>query len=291
MQKSRPRRPMAGGTGAGVRPERYSYWRVGNGTREWFPLDFWLERAGEFHGRPDFSTGDFHWNHSAQVFCHLSGQAVLDAPRRRAALAPGDIFIAPPGQPFTYHGQGVRFHWLAVAGNWPRILGDPHQVRHLSLGRDAEIEARLVEIREVLILQKHGYPLRAVGVFFELVARIEQLLARSPGTQSTYPEVVRNAMAYLTENYARPFVAAETAQAVNVSQSYLRALFEKWLGESPRQFHTRNRMAQASRLLREQQLSVAEVAAEVGYADARHFSRVFKAVVGASPSRYVKGLA
>jgi AraC-like DNA-binding protein len=40
------------------------------------------------------------------------------------------------------------------------------------------------------------------------------------------------------------------------------------------------------RLLQEQELPVTAVALEVGFHDVRHFSRVFKRVVGLRPSEY-----
>lgn len=129
-------------------------------------------------------------------------------------------------------------------------------------------------------MRQPGYPLKAVGVIYELMARIEEI-TRSPATaESTYPEAVRNAIVYLRENYMTPFDAAQTAAAVSLSQSHLRALFEKWIGESPQQFHTRCRIEQAKRLLSEQRLAVAEVALQVGFSDGRYFSRVFKQAYG-----------
>jgi two-component system response regulator YesN len=69
----------------------------------------------------------------------------------------------------------------------------------------------------------------------------------------------------------------------------LRALFEKWVGESPKQFHTRTRIEQAVRLLREQELPVSTVALQVGFSDVRHFSRVVKHVTGQRPSEVAAG--
>ncbi|MEW5959964.1 MAG: AraC family transcriptional regulator, partial [Chloroflexota bacterium] len=289
MMAKTPRRPIAGGTYYGIHPERYNYWRVGYGSREWFPLDFWVERAGEFHGKPNYKTGDFHWTHSTQLFYHLAGESVFEYEGRRVAVTPGNIFIIPPHRQFTYQGRGVKYHWLGVTGAWPAILGHDGHIRYLAIGEDADIVSKFIEIREVLILQKPGYPIKAIGILYELAARIEELTCGSADARSTYPEAVRNAMTYLAENYAEPFNAAATAAAVNVSQSHLRGLFEKWLGESPREFHTRSRINQASRLLREQRLSISEVAGEVGYDDVHHFSRVFKRLTGVSPRQFFRG--
>ncbi len=134
----------------------------------------------------------------------------------------------------------------------------------------------------------YAYPLRAIGAFYELMARLEEIAGSSAAPESAYPEVVRNAIIYLRENYATPFNAAETAAAVGLSPSHLRALFEKWLGESPKRFHTGCRIKQAKRLLSEQNLPVSEVGFHVGFDDVHHFSRVFKQITGVAPIRYAE---
>ena len=129
---------------------------------------------------------------------------------------------------------------------------------------DAEIAARLGDVRELLILHQPGYPLRALGLFYALSARLEELLHPAAVPESAYPEAVRNAIVYLQENFQSPYNAAATAATVSLSQSHLRALFEKWVGESPHRFHTRCRIDQARRLLSEQKLPVSQVALLVG---------------------------
>jgi AraC-like DNA-binding protein len=287
MVKHLPSRPIAGGTNDGVRPVRYSYWRTGYGSS--FPLqpDFWVAQAGEYHCKPGYMTGDFEHTNRTQIFYHLEGEAKFEYPGRTVLVSRGDLLIVPVGCTFTYRAEpGMKHHWFALAGELPRVFRDGG-VRVLSLGYDAKIEAILVEMREILILHKPGYSLKAVGVFYELMARVEEISGTSSAPESTYPEAVRNAIIFLRENYDVPYNAKETAAAVGLSQSHLRALFEKWLGESPRQFHTRYRIDQAKRLLSEQRLPVFEVAFHVGFTDARHFSRVFKKFTGITPSRYV----
>lgn len=287
-----PRRPMSGGTNNGRRPARYDYWRVGYGSDHAAPLEFWVERAGEFHCKPGYVTGNFDHPDSTQLFFHLDGAATVlfegggrDLPQ---PVARGDILLAPFGRSFTYSGRsGLKYHWFVLGPSlhWPALFGAPC-VRLLSPGYDAEVESRFTEIREALILRQPGYHLKAIGLVYELMARLEALLQPAPA-DSAYPEAVRNAIIFLRENLAAPFDAAATATAVNLSQSHLRALFEKWLGESPKQFHTRCRIEQARRLLKEQRLPVAETAIQVGFTDARYFSRVFRQMTGVPPSRYV----
>ncbi len=288
--KQMPKRPMAGGTNQGLRPLRYAYWRVGYGTAEGLALDFWIERAGEFHTQPGgYEASQQHHPQSSQFYFHLDGAAVMEVNGQRTAVSPGDVMAMPVGVPFRYYSQGViRYHWFAIPHFWPLLLGQPDQVHWLTRGFDAELEARYMEIREILILGKPGYALRAVGVFYELLARVRERSSPHGRAASPYPEAVRNALTYLRENVTTPYDAALTATAVGLSQSHLRALFEKWVGESPQQFHTRCRMDEARRLLQQGNLIVSQVALQVGFHDPRYFSRVFKQVTGISPSQYAQ---
>jgi len=279
-------RPIAGGTNDGARPARYDYWRTGYGTSNPAGLDFWVAQAGEYHCKPNYITGDFEHTNRTQVFYHLAGEAVFKYQKHVVPVSRGDLLIIPPYHPFSYNArQGMKHHWFALEGIWPQVFGTQRVHVH-SLRYNTEVESKLVEIRETLILRKPGYPLQAVGLFYELMAWVEEISGVSTVPESAYPEAVRNAIIFLRENYAVPFSAAETATTVGLSQSHLRALFDKWLGESPKKFHTRYRIDQAKRLLSEQHLPVFEVAYHVGFTDARHFSRVFKQLTGVTPSEY-----
>jgi AraC-like DNA-binding protein len=278
---------MAGGTNDGRRPDRYTYWRVGDGGLAGHAVPFSIERAGEYHTKPAYLTGSIDHPDATQVYYHLDGEAIFEQPNRVTRVLPGNLLVIPPGHIGYYRAAaGMKYHWLSLGRHWPREWGERPSVRLLALRYDVELEGRFTEIRELLILQKAGYPLRVVGAFYGLMARIEELSPSLSVSQSPYPESVRNAITYLREHVAEPFDAETTAAAANLSQSHLRALFERWVGESPRRFHTRSRIERAARLLREQELSVSAAALQVGFSDVRHFSRVFKGVTGVRPREW-----
>lgn len=286
--KPLPHRPIMGGTNNGERLIYFDYWRVGQGGRGSYPLDFWVEQAGEYHCKAGFVTGNYTDQHWIHVFYHLAGDAVFEYTQRSIPISPGMMVIIPANQTFYYRSQQiVKYHWFALGGHWPSILGEIPAIRLLPVN-DSEVEAKFANLREILILNKPGFPLQAISVFYGMMARIEEMTKQSIAPQSLYPEAVRKAIIFLHENHVHPFSAADTANAVNLSQSHLRALFEKWLGESPKQFHTRTRIDYAKRLLAEQHLAISEVALQVGFTDVRHFLKVFKQVTGVTPSQYKK---
>ncbi len=288
MARKTVRRPKSGGTQNGMIPQRYDYWRFGTGTPEHYPLDFYVEGAGEYHCKPNYVTGIFDRPNATHFYYHLQGNAEFEYGLNRTTVNPGDLLIIPHGHPYYYRGsQKLRFHWFGLNNHWPKVLGETPAIRVYQLGPDEKTESRFVEIRETLILGKPGYPLRAIGMFYELLARIFDLTSPVQLPHSDYPDTVRNAIIYLRENYTQAFSATKTAAWVGVSQSHLRALFEKWVGESPQQFHSRCRIEEAKRLLDEQRISITQTAHQVGYHDVRYFSRVFKQNTGMTPSQYI----
>ncbi|MCB0209848.1 MAG: helix-turn-helix domain-containing protein [Anaerolineae bacterium] len=286
--KSLPVRPMAGGTNNGSRLTRYTYWRTGYGA-QFSNADFYIVQAGEYHCKPGYVANQTEYDPSqTHFFYHLEGEATFRSPRFCLQPTAGSIIVVPPQTTFQYSSpQAMKQHWFGIGGKWPTVLGEPAQVLFYGLDPDPETEGLFVEMREILILKKPGYALRAVSLFFELLARVEER-SKTSASESAYPDAMRNAITFLRENYAVPFNATQTAAAVGISPSHLRALFEKWLGESPKKFHTRHRIKQAKRLLSQQKLSVSEVAFHVGFADVHHFSRVFKQITGMAPSQYDK---
>ncbi|PIY48354.1 MAG: AraC family transcriptional regulator, partial [Armatimonadetes bacterium CG_4_10_14_3_um_filter_59_10] len=62
--------------------------------------------------------------------------------------------------------------------------------------------------------------------------------------------------------------------------------FRNATGCSPLDYLVRVRIHHAMELLKEADLSIAEVARRVGFADSNYFSRQFRALVGSSPRGY-----
>lgn len=105
--------------------------------------------------------------------------------------------------------------------------------------------------------------------------------------------------AFAAYTKAREFIEARflditgleaVAEACGQKAPYLCRLFARYHDESPYQFLMRLRMDHASRLLLEENATVKSVAAMMGFKDAFHFSRVFKAVHHVPPSRFQQSM-
>ncbi|WP_276352221.1 response regulator transcription factor [Cohnella caldifontis] len=79
---------------------------------------------------------------------------------------------------------------------------------------------------------------------------------------------------------------AEAAELVHLSPTYFSEYFKKHEGETFQQYVVRVKVQRAKQLLEDPLLRVYDIASRVGYADHRHFSKVFQSKVGATPTEY-----
>ncbi|WMC91864.1 response regulator transcription factor [Kineothrix sp. MB12-C1] len=98
--------------------------------------------------------------------------------------------------------------------------------------------------------------------------------------------IVKNALAYIEENYKERLKLADVADNVYVSQWHLSKLLNKYTGQNFSEILNNVRMEQAKTLLRNPSLRIGDIAEEVGFLDMAHFSRVFKKQVGISANEY-----
>ncbi len=99
----------------------------------------------------------------------------------------------------------------------------------------------------------------------------------------------RAARSYIEQRYLKLNTLEQIAAGCAMDGAYLCRLFARFDTQSPYQFLIRLKMNHAATLLLRSGRLVKEVAAEVGYRDPYHFSRVFKRVHGIPPEQVAKG--
>ncbi len=94
---------------------------------------------------------------------------------------------------------------------------------------------------------------------------------------------------YIDAHYSNPDISLSTlSKNLSYSEKYLSNVFVKNTGESFRSYVTRLRIGLSVELMKDGKDSVSEIAEKCGFNDAYYFSKVFKKVMGVSPSEYIK---
>ncbi len=97
------------------------------------------------------------------------------------------------------------------------------------------------------------------------------------------------AMDAILENYSDPRITNESlAELCGMSVVYFRKSFESVYGTSPIRYLHNLRMEKAKGMLLSDYDSIGQIAQSVGYSSIYHFSKMFRAYIGISPTEYAK---
>ncbi len=105
------------------------------------------------------------------------------------------------------------------------------------------------------------------------------------------PQLLRRSTDFINDNLEENFSLAALAAHVGVSPYYLARLFKQSTGRTPHQYLIERRIEKAKRLLVERSdLSIVELAYELGFANHSHFTKFFHRLVGITPKDYREAL-
>lgn len=102
--------------------------------------------------------------------------------------------------------------------------------------------------------------------------------------------MILNVIEFIRQNYDKEISLSDAADLVGITPEYLSKLFSKEMGINFSTFLVEFRVSIAKRLLANENHKIYEVAEMVGYKDTKYFNKVFRSIMGVSPSDYRKVL-
>lgn len=222
----------------------------------------------------------------------LSGNAHAHTEQGTTEHGPGDLVLIPPDTPFFFDRATHSTHWRYVCVyfrprahalpwlNWETVLNGAMRA-HVGPDEQVTLERGFIElIRLSGDASQLGHELQH--------NMLEQILLRSrmSSSREMVEEDSRIAQAkrFIAQHYFEPLTVVDISRAVGLSASRLSALFKARAGLSLLEWRDKERMQAACQLLRDTDLSVAQIAQKVGYADPLYFSRMFKRRMSVSPT-------
>jgi len=91
---------------------------------------------------------------------------------------------------------------------------------------------------------------------------------------------------YIEKHYMEDIALQDVAVAMNYSDAYFCKLFKQCFDKSFVSYLTWYRVEKAKELLADVLVNVKEISISVGYRDSNYFTKVFKRLVGVTPSEY-----
>jgi AraC-like DNA-binding protein len=144
--------------------------------------------------------------------------------------------------------------------------------------RDAYFETR------VLSPKQYASSVRLLSIFAEHLSMVSNQVVVQQ--QTAEPPVITRAKQFIHEHQGEDLSLGQVAKAVNTSTFYFCKMFKKATGVNFTDYLSRVRIEKAKNLLLNPNLRISEIAYEVGFQSLTHFNRVFKKIVGQSPTEY-----
>lgn len=101
-----------------------------------------------------------------------------------------------------------------------------------------------------------------------------------------HQNIIFKATAYIKEHLAERITLDQVASHVYLSKSYFCRIIKTGLGCTFTEYVNRLRIERSKTLLRNSQMSIAEISLAVGFDDQSYFTRIFKKLTGCSPGKY-----
>ena len=199
----------------------------------------------------------------------------------------GQGFYIHAGQMHEYHAdaqEGWNYFWMILSEELAKRYVLPHVEMDAGGIFRAVFSGRLAVERQRIFSEKRPLQhLEALSVFFSVMAMHEKERKTDSGVPLAH---LNGAKALIENSFGRRLTVREAADEVGIDDRYLYNLFIRYEGISPKEYIDRCAVNNACALLTGSEMSVTEIAAQLGFEDVCTFSKFFKKRTGLSPTAY-----
>jgi AraC-like DNA-binding protein len=219
----------------------------------------------------------------------VAGAEILEVRGKPHIVAVGDILQLHPHEPHANRSVGndalcYRVFYLPEAS----IVAYLDEGDHLSfagpVAADSQLGGRIAQLHRNLTDHATGR-LEQESTLSALIAALagpSRQVARRTGGDG---RAIRHVRGFIEAHFAEDFGLARLAEVAGLSVFRVAHLFKAGTGLSPIAYRNQCRVYAARRLLLTDQ-PIADIAAELGFADQSHLTRQFQRIMGISPNRY-----
>ena len=237
--------------------------------------------AGESHPMLELTyvdQGSLHSVVDGQDVILNQGDMMLYGPNQWH-MQYADIGVAPRFVTisFTLQGEEPKDLYNRKFTSPQKAIGYLQQIlRESELGQEGAGECILSLLN--LLLVALGRETKVVG---------KPQLSNSANNEN---EIIRASQQFIGAHVQQKLSVPMVAKGVDVSPSYLTALFHKHLQISPGEYIRRIKLQQSKQMIREGNLNFTQIAESLQYSTVHHFSRQFKEKFGLTPTEYARSV-
>ena len=187
----------------------------------------------------------------------------------------------------------IRDEWDAIGKSSLELFPEPYAQDYLALDHEVIASGKPVlkritrypADRSMTFLISDVYPLRSTEGKIIGTARAYRLSSDNGETTSRYRQI-RAALQFIERHYAEEISLSQMIRLSNMSKNAFIRSFEETFDMTPWHYLMTIRLNAARKLLETTDKLLADIAAETGFFDQSHLTRVFKKERGMTPGEY-----
>ncbi len=225
------------------------------------------------------------------LLCRLSGELTVSSKGKFITLAAGDCMIIRDRLDFSISSeneQDSKTVCALVGGTLACGLADIYGIGDTAVLRGLDVSFEIFETRKVLASDKKSEnekkcdALMAMHRFF---AKAGKALSGGGAARKNTAALIRG---YIDTHLEGKLTLDELSTMFFVSKTQIFRMFKDNYGMAPMQYFLHKKVEYAKHLLATTDKHMAEIAEELSFTDAKHFSKTFKNYAGMLPRDYKK---
>lgn len=145
-------------------------------------------------------------------------------------------------------------------------------------------------LRTVYKHKEDGFELNIKAILFEFIALLfsKNIIMKNESVTMTkaHSDKLKIVLDYIHQNLNRSLCVKELATLCNFNESYFMKFFRKYCGMTSIEYINTQRLELCATYLKESDLSIMDIALEVGFNNISYFNKLFKAKYNMTPKKY-----
>ncbi len=229
-----------------------------------------------------------------QIFFIENGSLTLDLPDSKHTLIAGKGFFIKKGLPYVMQSVSspCKVHWVSFGCNCEEMLFKKIGLNNYFIYEQVNVDEMKMLLKKMYLLanEDHFYSScqNSANVYqfiMEMYAMQEKVIENKP--EEANPAFLL-AKGYIEQYYFTDLKLDTLAEFAHVSPQHLCRLFQKYLNMRPSKYINLTRIKVAKWRLHATDMTITEIADEVGYSTPYYFTNTFKKYEHMSPSEYRK---
>lgn len=227
------------------------------------------------------------------IYC-IDGQGFIETAGSKHKVLKDQFFIIPEGKPHRYGAEQTdpwTIHWIHFKGQIAyTFLNGNFDIIDLNPEYNKRNDRRIRLFEEIYQTLSMGFGtdnleyssscLWYLLSSFHYITQFERMRAIS------MQNIIEKSILYMQENINNKISLYDIAQFCGLSVSQFSLVFKKHTHRSPIDYYNNLRIQNACQMLDYTDLNIKEISSHLDFEDQFYFSRLFKKIMGYSPTNY-----